>query len=81
VTSELTSASALITLHGDEAADLAWLLGEVEDWLLHTDALVLHDLDHFLGPVVLGATRAAEVVARLGHYSSLISRRRRGEPA
>jgi hypothetical protein len=81
MTSELTSASALITLHEDEAADLVWLLGEVEDWLLHTDALVLHDLDRFLGPAGLTTTRAAHVVEQLGRYSSLIGRRRRGGSA
>lgn len=66
-----------MTLHDDQAADLVWLLGEVADWLLHTDEGVLHDLDRFLGPAVIGATHAADVVARLGHYSVLIARQRR----
>jgi hypothetical protein len=77
----MTSAPALITLHDDEAADLAWLLGEVEDWLLHTDELVLGDLDRFLGPAMLPTARAADIVERLGHYSSMLGRRRRGGSA
>lgn len=77
----MTPTPAIVTLHDDEAANLAWLLGEVEDWLLHTDDVVLDDLDRFLGPAVLGATRAADVVERLGHYSCLLGRRRRGQPA
>lgn len=69
---------APVVLHGDEAVDLAWVLGEVEDWLLHTDQGVLDDLDRFLGPAVLGRTRVADVVDLLGRYSSLIGRRHRG---
>jgi hypothetical protein len=72
----MSGTPALVRLHDDEAADLAWLLGEVEDWLLHTDTLVLGDLDRFLGPAVLGTTRAAEVIAELGRYSCLLGRRR-----
>jgi hypothetical protein len=71
---------ALVTLQDDEAADLSWLLGEVEDWLLHTDALVLDDLDRFLGPAVLGVARAGEVIEQLGRYSCLLGRRRAGGP-
>jgi hypothetical protein len=70
-----------VTLHGDEALDLAWLLGEVEDWLLHTDTLVLDDLDRFLGPAGLGRTGAVDLVELLGRYASLIGRRHRGAPA
>ena len=77
----MTIPPAAVTLHDDEAAGLAWLLAEVEDWLLHTDELVLADLDRFLGPAVLGATRAGDVVEQLGQYSSLLGRRRRGGTA
>jgi hypothetical protein len=77
----MTPTPARIALHDDEADNLAWLLGEVEDWLLHTDDVVLDDLDRFLGPTCFGATRATDVVELLGHYSSLLGRRRRGEPA
>lgn len=73
----MTTPHAVVMLHGDEAADLAWLLGEVEDWLLHTDQFVIDDLDRFLGPQVLGRTQAADVVELLGRYSSLVGRRHR----
>lgn len=76
-----TSRTAGVLLHGDEAAELAAVLGQVEDWLLHTDELVTADLDRFLGPPVLGAARVADVVDQLGHYGSLIGRRHRGQPA
>jgi hypothetical protein len=77
----MTTPPTAVMLHCDEAADLARLLGEVEDWLLHADPLVLDDLDRFRGPPVLGRARTAEVIELLGRYSSLIGRRRRGERA
>lgn len=39
-----------IVLSVTEAVELAALLGMVEDWLLHTDEVVLGDLARFLGP-------------------------------
>lgn len=76
--------SPAVMLHDDEARELAWLLGQVEDWLLHTDQYVTDDLDYFLGPPLLGHTRADDVVERLGHYSIVLGRRdnqHRGAPA
>jgi hypothetical protein len=75
----MTTPPTVVMLHGDEATDLARLLGEVEDWLLHADPLVLADLDRFRGPPVLGRERTADVIEQLGRYSCLIGRRRRGE--
>ncbi|WP_433432934.1 hypothetical protein [Nonomuraea sp. CA-141351] len=37
-------------LHRDELRDLAWLLGLLEDWLLHTSDDVRADLATFPGP-------------------------------
>lgn len=74
----LSPTTPSVLLHADEAVDPAWLLGEVEDWLLHAEQAVLDDLDRFLGPVVPGNPRAGEVIDLLGRYSSLIGRRHRG---
>jgi hypothetical protein len=79
VTIPPTTGPTSVLLHDDEAVDLAWLLGEVEDWLLHAEQGVRDDLDDFLGPAVLGSTRVGDVIDLLGRYSSLIGRRHRGD--
>jgi hypothetical protein len=64
-----------ITLDGDEIDELRHLLGSVEDWLLHTDALVLADLAAFLGGE--GDQRAHQLIDALGDAGVLLRRRAR----
>lgn len=61
------------TLIRDEVAELAHLLGVVEDWLLHTDEIVLDDLESFL-PHATGPQRVSQFIDALGDAGVTLAR-------
>lgn len=67
-----------IHLHLDEAHDLCHLLGQFEDWLLHTNDAVLDDLAGFLSATGWHHPTAAHaVIDALGDAGVLLTRRLR----
>jgi hypothetical protein len=63
-----------VTLHNDQTVELAGLLGQLEDWLLHTDELVIADLDRFLAGTWRGPATACYLIDALGEFSVLLGR-------
>jgi hypothetical protein len=66
-----------VVLDPDEAADLAHLLGVVEDWLLHADDDARADLAGFLDGSGNGQLAAAGLATLLGHNALTLHRRLR----
>jgi hypothetical protein len=66
-----------VVLDPDEAADLARLLGVVEDWLLHADDDTRADLAGFLDGVGNGHLAAAGLATLAGHHALTLHRRLR----
>jgi hypothetical protein len=70
-----------IVLGVTEVTDLAWLLGLVEDWLLHTNDAVIGDLVAFLGPRAHGHS-ARPLIDALGdagvHLTRLLAYHQQG---
>jgi hypothetical protein len=66
-----------VILDADEAADLAHLLGVVEDWLLHADADARADLAAFLDGSGHGRLATAGLATLLGHNAATLHRRLR----
>jgi hypothetical protein len=60
------------TLIRDEVVELAHLLGVVEDWLLHTDEIVLDDLKSFLHAT--GPQRVSQFIDDLGDAGVTLAR-------
>jgi hypothetical protein len=65
-----------VTLEPHEVEELHWLLGRLEDWLLHASDEVVDELGHFVDHLY---ARGAflHVVDTLGRYG--VELRRRGE--
>jgi hypothetical protein len=66
-----------VVLDADEAADLAHLLGVVEDWLLHADDDARADLAGFLDGSGNGRLAAAGLATLLGHHALTLHHRLR----
>lgn len=66
-----------MTLHSDQTLELAGLLGQLEDWLLHTDDTVIADLDRFLAGTWRGPATAGYLLDALGEFSVLLGRHAR----
>ena len=62
-----------IILHAHAAAELAERLATIEDWLLHADAYILHELADFaFRPCYRPAAAVEALIDDLGHYSVLL---------
>jgi hypothetical protein len=66
-----------VVLDPDEAADLARLLGLIEDWLLHSDDDAHADLAGFLDGTGHGQLAAAGLATLVGHTATTLHRRLR----
>ncbi|MEU8265493.1 hypothetical protein AB0C02_33480 [Micromonospora sp. NPDC048999] len=64
-----------VTLHLDEAEDLAHLLGQVEDWLRHTGGDTFDNLTEFFNSPGHGRLAAAGLVETLGSHAATLQRR------
>lgn len=53
-------------VHVEELDEWAWLLAQLEDWLLHASEETISDWDSFTGPFGPGAE---QVIYVLGHWS------------
>jgi hypothetical protein len=69
-------ASHPVTLAPDEAEELHWLLGQLEDWLRHAGDEVVAELVDFVADADRGAP--LDVVGTLGRYGSELRRRAEG---
>jgi len=70
-------ASHPVTLAPDEAEELHWLLGQLEDWLLHASDDVIAELgDFFNHSYPRGAV--CHVIDTLGLYGTELRRRAEG---
>ena len=69
-------ASHPVVLAPDEAEELHWLLGQLEDWLLHSGEDVVAELVDFVADVHRGSP--LDVVEVLGRYGSELRRRAEG---
>jgi hypothetical protein len=67
----------VVSLHLDEADDLAHLLGRVEDWLRHAGGDTHADLIEFLGGPGNGRLAVAGLLDALGGHAATLARRRR----
>lgn len=65
-----------VTLTPDEAEELHWLLGHLEDWLLHAGDDVVDELVGFVADAQRGSP--LDVIATLGRYGSELRRRAEG---
>lgn len=70
----------LISLHADQAEDLAHTLGLIEDWLAHAGDDVLDELARF-GSTPLGRYGVTALVTALGDYGLTLHRLLRRTPA
>lgn len=71
-------ASHPVTLAPDEAEELHWLLGQLEDWLRHADEHVVAELVDFVEDNHRGSS--LDVVDTLGRYGVELRRRAEGRP-
>lgn len=69
-------ASYPVTLGPDEAEELHWLLGQLEDWLRHAGDDVVAELVDFVADTDRGSP--LDVVSTLGRYGSELRRRAEG---
>lgn len=53
-------------VHVEELDEWSWLLGRIEDWLLHASEETIEDWNNFTGPY---GARIDVVVYVLGHWS------------
>lgn len=68
-----------VTLEPHEVEELYWLLGQLEDWLLHASDEVVDELGEFVDRLhARGAV--LHVVDTLGRYTVELRRRSQGEP-
>jgi hypothetical protein len=65
----------VLTLHPDQADDLAHLLHQVEDWLRHAGDDARADLATFLNAPGNGALAAAGLIEALGCHAALLHQR------
>jgi hypothetical protein len=61
----------------DELDEWAWLLGRLEDWLLHAATETVEDWVNFTGPC---GPRLEQIVYMLGHYSLRMRHLAEGHP-
>jgi hypothetical protein len=61
----------------DELDEWAWLLGRLEDWLLHASTETVEDWVDFTGPC---GPRLEQIVYMLGHYSLRMRHLAEGHP-
>ena len=64
-------------VHVEELDDWAWLLGRIEDWLLHADHATIADWAQFTGPCGEGID---DVIDALGRASVRMRDLARGRP-
>ncbi len=69
-------ASHPVTLAPDEAEELHWLLGQLEDWLRHAGDDVVAELVDFVADT--DRDSPLDVVGTLGHYGVELRRRADG---
>jgi hypothetical protein len=65
-----------VTLAAEEAEELHWLLGQLEDWLRHSNDEVVAELVDFVADAHRGSP--LDVVDILGRYGSELRRRAEG---
>jgi hypothetical protein len=70
------NASLPVTLAPDEAEELHWLLGQLEDWLRHAGDDVLAELVEFVADTHRDSP--LDVVGTLGRYGVELRRRAQG---
>lgn len=63
-----------VTFEPDEVEELYWLLGQLEDWLLHASDEVRAELGDFLGRPHM----VRVVIDTLGHFGVELRRRSEG---
>jgi len=67
--------TALVVLDRDQADELAFLLGRVEDWLRHTSGDTRADLAEFLDGAGHGRLAAAGLIDTLAGHTAMLNRR------
>jgi hypothetical protein len=80
LTTPTGTAPAGVVLDADEAADLAWLLDLIEDWLRHVDDDAHADLASYLDGSGHGRLAAAGLAAVVEQNALTLHRRLRKAP-
>ncbi len=70
-------ASQAVTFEPDEAEELHWLLGQLEDWLRHASDTVVAELGEFVNPNFARGS-VCHVIDTLGLYGVELRRRAEG---